>query len=58
MIYDLNIERLRNTIEEKRQELNELLLNKNIDKNRALELSEQLDKLIYEYYCMNKEENR
>ena len=58
MIYDLNIERLKNTIEEKRQELNELLLNKNIDKNRALELSEQLDKLIYEYYCMNKEENR
>lgn len=58
MIYDLNIERLKNTIEEKRRELNELLLNKNIDKNRALELSEQLDKLIYEYYCMNKEENR
>ncbi|WP_083238813.1 aspartyl-phosphate phosphatase Spo0E family protein [Caloranaerobacter ferrireducens] len=58
MTYNSNRERLKNTIEEKRQELNELLSKKNIDKNRALELSEQLDELIYEYYCVNKEKNR
>ncbi|WP_427338244.1 aspartyl-phosphate phosphatase Spo0E family protein [Caloranaerobacter sp. DY30410] len=55
MAYNTNREKLKNIIEEKRQELNELLSKKDIDKNRVLELSMQLDELIYKYYCADED---
>ncbi|SHH31947.1 Spo0E like sporulation regulatory protein [Caloranaerobacter azorensis DSM 13643] len=58
MDYNINREELKNMIEEKRKELNELLSKKNIDKNRALKLSIQLDELIYKYYCIDEDKNR
>ncbi|WP_081943531.1 aspartyl-phosphate phosphatase Spo0E family protein [Caloranaerobacter azorensis] len=58
MDYNINREELKNMIEEKRKELNELLSQKNIDKNRALKLSIQLDELIYKYYCIDEDKNR
>ncbi|QIB27336.1 aspartyl-phosphate phosphatase Spo0E family protein [Caloranaerobacter azorensis] len=58
MDYNINREELKNMIEEKRKELNELLSKKNIDKNRALKLSIQLDELIYKYYCIDGDKNR
>lgn len=56
MAYNLNIEELKDTIEKKRQELNKLLSEENIDRKRVLELSEQLDELIYKYYCSSEEQ--
>ncbi|WP_082394769.1 aspartyl-phosphate phosphatase Spo0E family protein [Caloranaerobacter sp. TR13] len=54
MAYKLNGENLKKIIENKRQELNELLSKENVDKEKVLKLSMQLDELIYEYYCINK----
>ena len=44
--------RIKGIIKDKQEELDELLSNDYIDKNKALELSVELDKLIYRYYCI------
>lgn len=47
-------EELKNAIEKKKEELNKLLENENVDKVKALKLSTELDKLIYRYYQCEK----
>lgn len=42
---------IRDIIESKQEELNKLLESETVDKSKALELSLELDKLIYKYYC-------
>lgn len=48
---------LKNMIIRKQEELNKFLENENIDKSKALELSLELDKLIYEFYCYKNHAN-
>ncbi len=48
--------RIKDVIKDKQEELDELLSNDQVDKNKALELSVELDKLIYKYYCLANSE--
>lgn len=43
-------EAIKTAIENKQEELNKLLESEIVDKTKALELSIELDKLIYKYY--------
>ncbi len=43
-------EDIKNAIENKQEELNKLLESEIVDRAKALELSVELDKLIYKYY--------
>ncbi|MGF7057600.1 Spo0E family sporulation regulatory protein-aspartic acid phosphatase [Brassicibacter mesophilus] len=47
--------RIKDIIKDKREELDELLSNDHVDKEKALELSVELDKLISKYYCIVNE---
>ncbi|EOC99748.1 aspartyl-phosphate phosphatase Spo0E family protein [Caldisalinibacter kiritimatiensis] len=45
---------LKKAIDKKRERLNELMGLDNVDSDTILKLSEELDKLIYEYYSIHK----
>ncbi|WP_352420822.1 aspartyl-phosphate phosphatase Spo0E family protein [Proteiniborus sp.] len=47
---DCSTEDIKDIIESKQQELNKLLESETLDKAKALNLSVELDKLIYKYY--------
>lgn len=46
-------EAIKAAIERKQEELNKLLESEVVDRAKALELSIELDKLIYKYYSLN-----
>lgn len=46
-------EDIKNAIENKQEELNKLLESEIVDREEALKLSTELDKLIYKYYSYN-----
>lgn len=49
-MYKDTSEDIKNAIESKQEELNKLLESEKVDKEKALELSVELDKLIYRFY--------
>lgn len=46
----LSLQKLKKDIEIKREELNKMIIRKDVDKNDVLKFSEELDNLIDRYY--------